>query len=115
MLGRADLHDPAVAHDGEPVGHGQRLFLVVRDVQERDADLLLEGLQLDLQRPAELGVQRAERLVQQQHRGLHDQRAGQRDPLLLAAGQLAGPPLLVRPQLDQLERLVDPVVEPGFT
>ena len=39
---------------------------------------------------AHLGVERRERLVEQQHARLDRQRPGQRDPLLLAAGQLAG-------------------------
>ena len=37
-----------------------------------------------------LGVQRGERLVEQQHARLDGERAGQRDPLLLAAGELVG-------------------------
>ena len=37
---------------------------------------------------AQLEVERAQRLVEQQHAGLVDQRAAERDPLLLAAGQL---------------------------
>ena len=43
------LLDPAVGHDGDAVAHGQRLFLVVGDIDEGDADLLLQRLQLDLQ------------------------------------------------------------------
>ena len=61
-------------HHGDAVGHRERLLLVVRDVDERDADLLLQRLQLDLQRLAELGVQSAERLVEQEHRGVQDRR-----------------------------------------
>ena len=74
----------------------------------------LQRLQLDLERPAELGVQRAERLVEQQHRRLQDQRPGQRHPLLLAAGQLARPALLERPQLHQFERGVDALLKFGL-
>ncbi len=104
----ADLDDLAVAHDRHPVGHGQRLFLVVRDVQERDADPLLQRLELDLQRPAELGVQRAERLVEQQHGRVEHQRPGQGHPLLLPAGQLAGPALGERAEMDQVDGLPHP-------
>src|SRR5258708_30331642 len=39
---------------------------------------LLQGLELHLQRAAQLGVQCAERLVQQQHGRAQDQRPGQR-------------------------------------
>src|ERR1022692_674381 len=111
LVRAAELDDLAVAHDRQPVGHGQRLLLVVRDIEEGDADLLLQRLQLDLQRPAQLGVQRAERLVKQQHRRLQHERPGQRDPLLLAAGQLSGAALGERAQLDQVQRLVDPAVQ----
>ena len=61
--------------------------------------------QLELQLLAQLGVQRSERLVEQQHGRPQHQRPGQRDPLLLAAGQLVRPPLRVRLHLHQLERL----------
>ncbi len=48
----------------------------------------LDPLQLDLHLVAQLLVERAERLVEQQHARLGDERAGERDALLLAAGQL---------------------------
>ena len=88
--GRADLLDPAVVHHGDRVGHRHRLLLVVRDVHERDADLPLDALELDLQLLAQAQVERAERLVEQQRPRAVDERAGERDALLLAAGQLRG-------------------------
>ena len=88
LLGRPDLLDPALRHHRDAVRHRERLLLVVRHVDERDADLLLQRLQLDLQPLAELGVEGAERLVQQQHGGVQDQRARERDALLLAAREL---------------------------
>ena len=51
-------------------------------------DLGLDPLELDLHLPAQLEVERAERLVEQQHLGPVDERPGQGDPLLLAAGEL---------------------------
>ena len=75
-------------HHGDAVAHRQRLLLVVRDVDEGDADLALDALQLDLHLLAELEIERAERLVEQQHLGLVDQGAGQRDALPLAAREL---------------------------
>ena len=68
VLGRAALLDDAVVHDRDPVGHRERLLLVVGDVEERDPDLALDRLQLDLHLLAQLQVERAERLVEQQHR-----------------------------------------------
>ncbi len=85
---RADLLDPAAVEDRQAVAHGERLFLVVGDVDEGDPDLRLDRLQLDLHLLAKLQVQRAQRLVQQQHAGTVHQGARQRHPLPLAARQL---------------------------
>ncbi len=63
------------------------------DVDEGDPDLALDLLQLDLQALAQLQVERAERLVEQQHLRQVDQRPRQRHPLLHAAGELRGPPV----------------------
>ena len=72
---RAELLDLARVHDRDRVGHRHRLFLVVRDVDERDADLVLDALQLELHLLAELHVERAERLVEQEHARAIDERA----------------------------------------
>ena len=74
------------------VAHRQRLLLVVGDQDEGDADVALQVLQLDLHVAAQLAVERRQRLVEQQHGRPVDQRAGQRDALLLAAGQLPDAP-----------------------
>ncbi len=58
---------------------------------------------------AQLEVERAERFVEQQRARVVDQRAGQRDALLLAAGQLGGLALGEVGQPDDLEQLVDPL------
>ncbi len=114
LLGGTELHDPPVVHDRQAVGHRQRLFLIVGDVQEGDADLLLQGAELDLEVAAELGVERAERLVQQQHRRAQDERPRQRDALLLAARELVRASLLEPGQLHQLERLGHPLLALGL-
>ena len=69
----------------------------MRDVHERDADVLLDALELDLQLLAQAQVERAERLVEQQRARPVDERAGERHALLLAAGELAGLALPRRP------------------
>ena len=48
----------------------------------------LQRLQLDAHLLAQLGIERGERLVEQQHVGLEHQRAGQRHALPLAARKL---------------------------
>jgi hypothetical protein len=60
----------------------------VGHVDERDPDLGLDALQLDLERLAELEVECAERLVEQQDRSVGSHARGECDALLLAAAQL---------------------------
>ena len=69
---------------------------------------LLQRLELDLEGPAQLGVEGAEGLVEQEHRRPEHEGPGQGDPLLLATRQLTGPALLVAGQLDQFEGGADP-------
>ncbi len=99
------LLDHAAVHHGDPVGHRQRLLLVVGHVDERDAHVALDPLQLNLELLAQLEVERAERLVEQQHgRAVHE-RACERDALLLAARELRGPAPGLGRQPDALELL----------
>ena len=69
-------------------GHGHGLDLVVRDVEDGGAELLLDALQLEPQIGAQLGVERGQRLVHQVDRRLAHQRAADGDALHLAAGEL---------------------------
>jgi hypothetical protein len=87
--GRAELCDPSRRHHGDAVGHGQRLFLVVGDIDHGRAELGLQALDLDLHVLAQLLVERAERLVHQKCTRIEHQCPGQRDALLLTAGELA--------------------------
>ncbi len=86
--GVPELLDAAAVHDRDPVAHRERLLLVVGHVHERDADLALDALQLELEPLAQLEVERAERLVEEQDVGPVHERPGECDPLLLAARQL---------------------------
>ena len=61
---------------------GERLFLVVRDVERRDAKLELDAPDLLAQLHPHLRVERRERLVEEEHSGLDRERAGERHPLL---------------------------------
>ena len=58
---------------------------------EGDADVALDLLELELHRPAQLEVEGAEGLVEEQHARAVDQRPGQGDALALAARELGGP------------------------
>ena len=87
ILRLADLLDFALVHDDDGVGHGQRFFLIVRDIYKCNPHSLLDVLQLVLHVLAQAQVERAQRLVEQQHLRAVDQRAGDGHTLLLAAGQ----------------------------
>ena len=77
----------------------------MRDVDERDPELLLDPLQLDLELLAQLEVERAERLVEQERlRPVHD-RARERHALALAAGELRRLAAAVAVEPDERERL----------
>ena len=59
---------------------------------------------------AQLAVERAERLVEQQQPRLEHGGAGQRDALLLAAGELVGQALGHAGELDHVQRLLRPAL-----
>ena len=64
--------------------------------------------ELDLEPLAELEVERAERLVEEQHGGPVHERARHGDALLLAARELAREPVAELLEADERERLLDP-------
>jgi hypothetical protein len=104
-----DLLDPPAVHHRDPVGHRERLFLVVRHVHERRAQLVLDPLQLELHLLSELDVERPERLVQEQGCGSVHERPRERDALLLAARELTGATAFEALERNDAEDLVDPL------
>ena len=103
----AHLHHLAAIHDRDPRRERHRLVLIVRHHDERDADLILQVHQLELCLLAQLLVERRQRLIQQQHLGTTDQRAGQGHALPLAAGELVRLALREMSQLHHVERFLD--------
>ena len=109
--------DPAGvgAQDEDPVGEQHRFLDVVRD---HDHGLGREPLsfpqfqQLAAQVLRGEHVQRAERLVHQQRRRLHDESAGEADTLAHAAGQFLGISRLVAVQAHQVDRAQRPLSPP---
>ena len=103
LVGGADLLDPALAHDDDAVGEFQRLFLVVGDEDGGVAGGVVDFAQPAAQLAADLRVERAERLVEQEHRGSIAMRAGERHALALAAGELRRIALLQAGELHEVE------------
>ena len=89
ILRGADLLHLAAVHDHDGIRHGKRFFLIVGDIDKGDVHLALQPLELQLHLLAQLQVQCAQRLVQQQNLRLVDQTAGNGHALLLTAGHLA--------------------------
>ena len=108
LLRRPDLLDLTAAHDGDAVAHRQCLALVVGDEDERDADLTLDPLQLDLHRLAQLEVEGGQRFVEQQRARQVDERPGEGDALLLAPGELRRAAVGELAEADDVEHLERP-------
>ena len=105
FLRAADLADGAGTHDADEIAHRQRLFLVVGDEHEGDAEFALQRLQLDLHGRAQLLVKGCQRLVEKQHRRPVDDGARQRHALLLAARHFVDAPCPEAAQPDHFQRL----------
>ena len=106
---RSDLVDPAVVEDRDAVGHAHRLLLIVRDIEHGHAEALLDLLDLDLHLKAQILVERAQRLVHQHDRRVEDDRARERDALLLAARELMRMAVAEAAEPHQLERPPHPL------
>src|SRR5207247_6665849 len=101
-----ELLDTSLVHDRDAIGDAHRLVLVVGDQDGGEPELALQPLDLDLHVQAESLVERAERLVEQQHGGLDGERAGHGDALLLASGELAREAITELGEANDLEELI---------
>ncbi len=89
LVRRASLHDLAVGHKHDAVGHAAGEVHLVRDDDHRHA--LLGQADHDLEHLVNhLGVKGARGLVKKHGLGLHGKRAGDGYALLLAARELCG-------------------------
>ena len=84
----ADLRDASVFQNGHAVGNGERLFLVVCDIDGGESELLADAADLGAHLETQLGVEVGERFVEKEAARTDDQGAGQGDALLLSAGKL---------------------------
>ena len=104
---------PLVHHD-YPVGELERLFLIVRDEHAGHLDLVVQSPQPSAQLLAHLGVERAERLVEQQDFRLDGERACERDALALPAGELRGVAVGEKVELHEFEQLMHASLDLGL-
>src|SRR5438067_396853 len=98
-----ELGEAAGIHHRDMVGEHERLGLVVRDVDEGRAEVRLQLLQLDLHVLAQLEIEGAERLIEQEQRRLEHETAGDRDALPLPARELVDAFVLRARETDALQ------------
>ncbi len=110
-LRRADLLQHTVLHQRDPVAHRHRLDLVVGDVDRGDVEVVLHLGDLGAHLHPQLGVQVGQWLVHEEHLRLADDRPAHRDPLPLAAGELLGPAVQQRAELEHVGGLLHPAVD----
>ena len=99
---RAHLLDDAVLHHHDLVGHRHGLDLVMRDIDRRGLEPLMQLLDLGPHRDAQFCIEVRQRLVEQKHLRIAHDGAAHRDALALAAGQLAR---IAFQQLAQVENI----------
>jgi hypothetical protein len=113
LVGRADLFDVPKIEDRDAVRELQRLLLIVGDEQGRVAGPVVDLAQPAPQVAPHLGVERAERLVEQQHARLDGEGAGQRNTLALTAGKLGGKAFAEACELHQFEQVANAAADLG--
>ena len=60
----------------------------MRDINSGDTEFIMQAADFEAHFLPQIGIEVRERFIQQQHGGFHDNGAGQRHALLLAAGKL---------------------------
>ena len=105
VVGGVPLLQAALAEHADLVADGEGFFLVVGDQDGAGAARLEDVAHFAAQAAAQLHVQVGEGLVEQQQARLRRQGAGQRDTLLLAAGEFVRVALAQVAELDQIEQL----------
>ena len=95
-----------VDEDSHLVRERGRVLEVVRDEDHRQPEVAQQLAQLEPHRRLRVRVERRQRLVEEQHVRLARERAGERDALLLAAGELGRPRVRERGDVEPLEQLV---------
>src|SRR5207244_4474908 len=109
ILRGVELLDEPFVHDRDAIAHRHRLDLVVRDVDRRPADTLVQLLQHRTRLDAQLRIEVRERLVHEEDRRLARDRPSDRDALALTARELLR---LALQELREAEQLADLVHAP---
>jgi hypothetical protein len=104
----------AAFHDHHHVGERHRLILAMRHVQEADPEFPLKALQFAAHMLPKEGIERRQRLIEEQDLRTGDQRARQRDALLLTARHLPRQALGEAAHLNEVKELARPLAPRGL-
>src|SRR5262245_57965848 len=105
---RADLYDAAFVHHRNLIRDGERFRLIVRHVNERDAALLLNAFEIEQHVLSQLGIEVAERLIQEKDIGGDGDGSRYGYPLLLPAAQFGWNAFLEAQKPDQAQCFMRP-------
>ena len=101
----------AVPHDDDAIGHGHRFDLIMRHIDGRGFQPLVQFLDFGAHLHAQFGVEVGERLVEQEHLRVAHDGAAHGDALALAAGKLARIAGEVRGQAENTSGAADFLVD----
>ncbi len=107
LLWCSDLGDVATIEDGEAVGDGESLLLIVSHIDSRKPEFFADTADLGAHLDAKLGIEIRERFIQHEAAWAHHEGAGKRDTLLLPAGELIDFAIAETVHLDHGEGLLD--------
>ncbi len=85
------MGDPAGVDDRHAIRDGERLFLVVRDIDGGESELLAQPPDLGAHLNAQAGIEVGEGLIEKKAARAHHQYPCQSHPLLLAPGEFVDP------------------------
>ena len=86
----------------------------MRHEDGRDVQFVVQPAEPAAQLLSHFGVERAKRLIEQQHLGFHGKSARQGDALALTARKLGGKPVLQPAELDEIQKLPHTAADLGF-
>src|SRR5258708_21451344 len=111
FIGRADLLDPAVVDDGYEVGEFECLFLIVGDKQRGETEPAVQSAQPQPKILADLGIEGAKGLVEQEHARLDRERTRERNTLTLPTRKRAPIATAEALKLHQRQKLLDSAID----
>src|SRR5437764_1165006 len=108
------MADKIVVLRDDLVGHRHRFDLVVRHVDRRRLQPLVQLLDLGPHLDAQLRIEIRQRLVEQEHLRIADDRASHRDALPLSARQLPRIAIEIGDETEDVGGLADAIVDLGL-